>query len=160
MTIIKRLGLIGVVAASAAALGGCYDDYGYGPAVGYGAGYDGYYDGYGYADGGYYPGYFGWYGGYYYPGSGIYVYDRYRRPIRWNGDQRRYWSGQQRSYRGGVGNAGYRGNANWNGFNRGGVGAGATPRPAGQAFRRTGGGHTGGYHGGGGNHGGSGGHHR
>ena len=45
------------------------------------------YGGYGY--GGYDP--FGWYGDYYYPGSGIYVYDRYRNRHRWNDDQRRYW---------------------------------------------------------------------
>ena len=37
-----------------------------------------------------YPGYYGWYGGFYYPGNGIYVYDRYRRPYRWNGNQQRY----------------------------------------------------------------------
>ena len=39
--------------------------------------------------GGYDP--FGWYGDYYYPGSGIYVYDRYRTRHEWNDTQRRYW---------------------------------------------------------------------
>ena len=124
MNNLKRLGLACAAAASLAVLGGCDDDYGYGgPAVGYAPSYDGYYDGvygsygdpyYGYG----YPGYYGWYGGFYYPGSGIYVYDRYRRPFRWNGDQRHYWSGQQRSFRGGVDGRGFRSGANWGGFNR------------------------------------------
>ena len=39
---------------------------------------------------------YGWYDGFYYPGSGYYVYDRYRRPIRWNDTQRRYWQWRQR----------------------------------------------------------------
>lgn len=148
MSIIK-LGVAGLLAASAAALGGCVDDYGYGgPAVGYGV-YDGYYDGYSYGDGGYYPGYYGWYGGYYYPGSGLYVYDRYRRPVRWNGDQRRYWNGQRHAFGGNPGGGGFRGNPNWNGFNRGGGGGNpGANRPAGQAFRGAphAGGHAGGGH--------------
>jgi hypothetical protein len=36
--------------------------------------------------------YWGWHGGYYYPGTGYYVYDRYRRPFRWTDAQRRYWT--------------------------------------------------------------------
>lgn len=149
---IKRLGAACAVAMSAATLGACVDD-GYGGggvAVGYAPGYDGYHDGYygAYGDpyaGGAYPGYYGWYGGFYYPGSGFYVYDLYRRPYRWNGDQRRYWGGQQRSYRASVGVAGSRGSDNWAGFRRG--GGTAVVRPAGQAFR---GGH--GAHGGHGGH--------
>ena len=54
---------------------------GYGPYGGYGA-YPGYYGGLGY----------GWYDNYYYPGTGIYVYDSYRRPHMWNDRQRSYWS--------------------------------------------------------------------
>jgi hypothetical protein len=89
------LALVGGVA-----LGGCaYDTYGggggygYGPysglsvGVGYGGGY-----GYGspyYSD--YYGSPFGWYDDFYYPGTGIYVYDSYRRPRMWNDRERRYW---------------------------------------------------------------------
>ena len=75
-------------------------------SFGYNSGYyGGYYDdGYGYGDGfygagyGYGSPYWGWYGDYYYPGTGIYVYDRYRRPYRWNGAQQRYWQGRYRNY--------------------------------------------------------------
>lgn len=84
--------------ASAALLGGCssyYDDYGYGygsVSVGIGGYYDDPYWGY------FQPNpYWGWYNDYYYPGTGIYVYDRYRRPHRWNDYQRRYWT-DRRSY--------------------------------------------------------------
>lgn len=109
----SKLGLAGLAFVSLAALGGCAEDYyGYGGAnVGYGGGYGGGYydDGYG---GGYYDsGYFGWYGDYYYPGTGFYVYDRYRRPYRWNGSQQRYWEGRRRGYRGGY-------STNWQGFDR------------------------------------------
>ena len=31
---------------------------------------------------------YGWYDNYYYPGTGIYVYDSYRRPHVWNDRQR------------------------------------------------------------------------
>ena len=88
------------MAAGALALGGCaYGDLGYGSATAavtaaYGYGYGGYYGGYGYGGGygGYgYGGYgitdtphYGWYDDYYYPGSGIYVYDSYRRRHVWN----------------------------------------------------------------------------
>ena len=76
----------------------------------YGLGYGGYggYDRYGFPVGGYGYGsrygygygsrygcmdpYFGWNNGYYYPGTGYYVYDRYRRPYVWTDEQRRYWS--------------------------------------------------------------------
>ena len=108
-----------LVAAGAATLGGCAD-YGYGSysglsvGLGYGGGYGGYYSpydyGYGYSPFGYGYGYspfdyggwygepyFGWYGGGYYPGTGIYVYDSYRRPHRWNDQQQRYWTQRQQS---------------------------------------------------------------
>ena len=92
-----------VAAAGSVALTGCatYDPYGYsGVSVGYGSPY---YGGYGYGSpyygGGYYgrgyAPYYGWYNGYYYPGTGIYVYDRYRRPHRWTESQRRYWQGRR-----------------------------------------------------------------
>ncbi|MES2905082.1 MAG: hypothetical protein V4696_12930 [Pseudomonadota bacterium] len=75
------------------ALGGC--GYGYGGfgtggvSVGYGTGY------------GSYSGnpYWGWNDGYYYPGRGYYVYDSYRRPIRWSRDQQRYWTSRQSYWR-------------------------------------------------------------
>jgi hypothetical protein len=73
------------------------DGYGYG-SVGYASGYYG--DGgadYAYAG----PAGFGWYGDYYYPGAGVYVYDRNRRPYRWNGDQQRYWQSRAYAYPGG-----------------------------------------------------------
>ena len=80
--------------AAGVGLSGCaYGPYGgLGVGVGYGNGYDGYY-GNGYYGGGYpygYAGYnspygygygspyYGWNNGYYYPGTGYYVYDRYR----------------------------------------------------------------------------------
>ena len=102
-----RIPLILLSAVSAVGLSGCAygDGFGYGPyggssvsiGVGYGGGYGGY--GYGYPYGGYYGGYdpFGWYGDYYYPGTGVYVYDRYRNRHVWNDGQRRYW--QDRSSR-------------------------------------------------------------
>lgn len=118
--ILKRLGLASLVIGLGIGAAGCTDGYGYsGVNVGYASGYgDGYYgDGYGGYGDGYYgagyggvgAGYFGWYGDYYYPGNGIYVYDRYRRPYRWNDGQRRYWEGRRGSYRG---------DRNWNGFDR------------------------------------------
>jgi len=118
--IFKRVALVGLLVGAGIATSACTDGYGYsGVAVGYGTG--GYYgDGYGYADpyyGGYgyggYPSYFGWYGDYYYPGTGIYVYDQYRRPYRWNDSQRRYWEGRRNTWRG---DRNFRND--WNGFNR------------------------------------------
>jgi hypothetical protein len=104
---------LAILLAGTVALGGCAYGYGdYGPygglsvGLGYGSGYGGYYDGYygGYGYGAYpygpygsytnnlgYP-YYGWYGDSYYPGTGIYVYDSYRRPHVWNDRQRRYWT--------------------------------------------------------------------
>ncbi len=75
---------------------------GYGNGYGYGDYYDPYYGGgyyganynrYGY---GYGQPYYGWYGDYYYPGTGYYVYDRYRRAHRWTDAQRRYWEWRRR----------------------------------------------------------------
>jgi len=114
---LKRLALAGIVAGIGLATAGCTEGYGYtGLDVGYGAPGYGYYDS-GYADpyyGGYGYGssYFGWYGDFYYPGTGIYVYDRYRHPYRWNNNQQRYWQGR-RSYRGDL-------HDNWGGFARNG----------------------------------------
>ena len=68
--------------------GGSY--YGSGYGYPYGSGY-----GYGYPYGGYGSSYYGWNNGFYYPGSGYYVYDRYRRPDRWTDAQRRYWERQR-----------------------------------------------------------------
>lgn len=105
--------------AAGLGLTGCASEYGYGGGVAAGYGYpDGYgYGGYdaGYAD--YYDGaygapYWGWYGDYYYPGSGIFVFDRYRRPVRWNGAQQRYWQGRLSGWRG------HRGGPEWRGFDR------------------------------------------
>ncbi|WP_425230497.1 hypothetical protein [Sphingomonas sp.] len=79
-----------------AGLAGCTDSYG--PdryAVGYGVGYHSYW---------------GWYGDYYYPGTGVYVYDRYRRAHRWDDGQRRYWEGRR------TGGRGRSDRANWDGF--------------------------------------------
>ena len=111
----SRLLLAAVAATGAAALSGCstYDPYGYGySGVSVGIGTGGYYGGYG---GGYYGGYrgygygypsygyaapyAGWYNNYYYPGTGVIVYDRYRRGHRWNDDQRRYWEQRRAQYR-------------------------------------------------------------
>lgn len=127
----KRLAIAGMALAAAAGLSACTDGYGYG-GVGYASdGYYGGYDdpyGYGYGDPygyGYGPGfggasYFGWYGGFYYPGTGIYVYDRYRRPFRWSAAQQRYWVGRGNAYwrsRGGDWRTGQRGaRADWRGF--------------------------------------------
>ena len=115
-----RIPYISLVAAGALALGGCaYDSYGMG--FGYGAGYGGYYGDYGgsyYSDYAYGYGapYFGWYDDFYYPGTGIYVYDSYRRPHRWNDRQRGYWTGRQREVMRSGHNATVR--ENWSGFSR------------------------------------------
>jgi len=106
-----------IVLAAGIGLGGCasYSPFGYGSGVSVGYGNNGYYDpyyggysgygygarhgsGYGYGYGapygsgyGYAP-YYGWNNGYYYPGSGYYVYDRYRRPRVWTEAERQYWA--------------------------------------------------------------------
>lgn len=115
-----RIPYISLVAAGALALGGCaYDSYG----MGFGAGYGGYYGDYGYGapyygDYGYGYGapYFGWYDDFYYPGTGIYVYDSYRHPHRWDDRQRSYWTSRQHQMRRSGGSATLR--DNWSGFNR------------------------------------------
>jgi hypothetical protein len=129
---VPRLRLAALALASGIVLSGCaYDTYGdpygygYGPysgvsvGIGYGGGYGGYgypYGGYGY--GGYYGGYdpFGWYGDYYYPGSGIYVYDRYRTRHRWNDDQRRYWQNRRDRWQQHSGTTSS--TQNWSGWDR------------------------------------------
>jgi hypothetical protein len=76
-----------------------YGGYGYGGYGGYGynncyspyAPYGGYGSYYGGCNVGYDP-FWGWNSGYYYPGTGNYVYDRYRRPHVWSDAQKRYWS--------------------------------------------------------------------
>ena len=85
--------------AAAIGLSACMGPYGYGGVgvgTGYGYGYDNYGYGYpgGYAGGYGYQPYWGWYDGYYYPGSGYYVYDRDRRPHRWD-RYRDYWEGRR-----------------------------------------------------------------
>ena len=109
----------GLLLAAGLSLGACYsDDYGYGyggVALSYGslAYYPGYQYPYSYPYPAYpYPGYFGgwghyraypywgWHDGYYYPGSGVYVYDRWRRPHHWNDGYRRYWGGRRDYWRG------------------------------------------------------------
>ena len=111
-THIVAAGLLGGLALMTSA---CSTGYGY-SGVGLGVGSGGYYDdpysGYGYGGYGYAPSYYGWNDAFYYPGTGVYVYDRYRRPYRWNDNQQRYW--QQR--RGGY--AGRDVRDNWRDFRR------------------------------------------
>ncbi|WP_156404720.1 hypothetical protein [Sphingomonas sp. Root241] len=107
--LIHRISAAGLAIALGLTAAACTEDgYGYsGVSVGYSSG--GYYDGY---DPYYSYGpssYFGWYGDYYYPGTGYYVYDRYRRPHRWNNGQQRYWYDRGRSWRGDR-------RENWGGF--------------------------------------------
>lgn len=114
----KRFGLIAVLSGLGLGTAACTDGYGYGGVgLGYGsAGYadpyyaDPYYAGGGYGVGGY-GGSFGWYDNFYYPGTGVYVYDRNRRPSRWNDSHRRYWQGRPGWNRPGA-------RANWNDFRR------------------------------------------
>ena len=108
---LKRLGLAGLFGALGLGTAACTDGYGYsGVSMGYGTAYaDPYWGGpggYGYA-----PAAFGWYEDFYYPGTGVYVYDRYRRPFRWNAGQQRYWQGR-------PGWGGSAARANWRDFRR------------------------------------------
>src|SRR3546814_5724076 len=111
---LSRFGIVGLVLAAGLGLSACASDGYYGGAsLGYGGYYgdpyyDDYYGGYGY---GYAPSYYGWYGHYYYPGTGVYVYDRYRRPHRWSSSQQRYWSRRGEHYR--------RENRDWRGDQKG-----------------------------------------
>lgn len=102
---IPRFLTAGLIGAAALGVSACTDGYGYsGIGVGIGSGgyYDGYsgYNGYGSFAGTYGDPYWGWYGDYYYPGTGYYVYDRDRRPLRWNDGQRRYWEQRRQGWRG------------------------------------------------------------
>ena len=60
---------------------------------------------------GYHQPYWGWYGEDYYPGTGTYVYDRDRRPHRWDEGQRAFWENRQRAWREGL-------RDNWTAFER------------------------------------------
>ncbi|HEV2596638.1 MAG TPA: hypothetical protein VGU01_15715 [Sphingomicrobium sp.] len=119
------LALAGVTLGLSACADDLYGPYGYG-GIGYGYGSYGYPWGgaygypYGYGSGGYYGSYdpFGWYDDFYYPGIGVYVYDSYRRPYRWNGDQQRYWMSRRSSWQGRTGTTWTR--ENWGGFRRSG----------------------------------------
>lgn len=75
----RHLMIAGMLLAAGLGLSGCTDSVGYGDRLSSGYGYD------------------GWYGDYYDPGSGLYVFDRYRRPYRWTEDQRRYWEARRAS---------------------------------------------------------------
>lgn len=117
-----RMRLALALAAGTLAVGACADDM-YGPyGYGYGGlsvGYSDYgYGPYGYGYGPYYGGYdpFGWYGDFYYPGTGIFVYDSYRRPHRWSGDQERYWTSRRTNWQGRTGTTWSR--DNWSRFDR------------------------------------------
>lgn len=89
-------------------LNACTDGYGYsGVSLGYAGG--------GYHGGGYGDPYWGWNNGFYYPGNGNFVYDRYRRPYRWNGAQQAFWQGRRSGWRGGPN---YQIRDNWRDFNR------------------------------------------
>ena len=91
----KRIVLLVFIVAAGVATTACANRSSYGGAsLGYGTGYYG----------GYSP-YWGWYGDYYYPGTGIYVYDRYRRAHPWSDDQRHYWQGRVDAYRAHPGGA-------------------------------------------------------
>ncbi len=99
--ILKRLGILGLLAAVGIGTSACTSGYGYGGgSLGYASGGyydDGYYDGFGgggFGGVGFASNYYGWNNGFYYPGTGVYVYDRNRRPFRWNGAQQRYWQGR------------------------------------------------------------------
>ena len=120
-----RIPYISLLAAGALALGGCADYYGLGGGLGYGSGYYGsygygspYYGGYGYGSP-YYSGYgygygspyYGWYDDFYYPGTGIYVYDTYRRPHTMTTRQRTYWTSRAPRTTTTV-------STNWSGFDR------------------------------------------
>ncbi|HEU4705064.1 MAG TPA: hypothetical protein VFS45_05095 [Sphingomicrobium sp.] len=106
---IPRPRTLAIVIAAGIGLGGCAAPFGYGSGVSVGYGNQGYYDpyydrygygspyGYGYSPYGYRPAYgyapyWGWNDGYYYPGTGYYVYDRYRRPRVWTDAERQYWT--------------------------------------------------------------------
>ena len=91
-------------------IGTGYGGYGYGSPYYGGYGYGSpYYGGYGYSS----P-YYGWYNNYYYPGTGYYVYDRYRRPYSMTTTQRQYWSSRSPALRTSGSRTAVR--ENWSGF--------------------------------------------
>jgi len=96
---------LAIVLFAGATLSGCLyggvGGYGRHGGVSVGIGTGGYYDPY-YGDWGYYRSnpYWGWYDGFYYPGTGIYVYDRQRRPYRWTAGHQDYWTRRQAYWRG------------------------------------------------------------
>lgn len=69
-----------------------------------------------YRGSGYHDPYWGWYGGDYYPGTGTYVYDRDRRPRRWDDGQKAFWQNRQRAWQQGL-------RDNWDEFHKGGPAA-------------------------------------
>ena len=104
--------------------------------------------------------YCGWYDGFFYPGSGIYVYDRNRRPHVWSDGQHEHWSGQREQWHD-VSTSGARGALG--GIGGSGVSRPLQPHEMGGGMGGFGGGHFGTYGGhfggfGGGHGGGFGGH--
>ena len=97
-----RISLVGLILAGGLAVSGCASNGLYsGVSVGTGFGYGSYgYGGYGHGYGAYGSPYWGWYDGFYYPGSGFYVYDRYRRAFYWNDRYRRYWTDRRHAWSG------------------------------------------------------------
>jgi hypothetical protein len=57
--------------------------------------------------------YWGWYGDYYYPGTGVYVYDRYRHRTQWTPQQRGYWEARRSRWHGDGARS-----SNWRDFDR------------------------------------------
>ena len=105
------------LSAAAISVAGCA--YGNMGGLGYNSGYG--YNGYGNSPYGYGSPYFGWYNNSYYPGTGIYVYDAYRRPTVWNDAQRVYWTNQKRAYESATAKSGQKApriSTNWTGFTR------------------------------------------
>lgn len=109
----RQVKIAGIAIVAALGLSACSDyGYGYGGVnMGYGASY---YDDPYYAGGGFGNPYWGWYDNFYYPGTGYYVYDRYRRPHRWTDTHRRYWEGRRYAWRGAPGEV----RNNWREFRR------------------------------------------
>ena len=130
---ILRLRSVAIILAAGVGLGGCatYSPFGYGSGVSVSYGNRGYYDPYyggysryGYSPYGYgagygygYSPYYGWHNGFYYPGSGYYVYDRFRRPRVLTDAERQYWS--QRASQPGT-TLSRKLVENWSGFSTGG----------------------------------------
>jgi hypothetical protein len=111
-----RISTIALIIAGGLAVNGCaYGSFGRYGGVSVGLGSGGYYNdpwcgGYGYGS----P-YWGWYDSFYYPGSGFYVYDRYRRPYYWNDRYRRYWTERRETWERRSGRRSLQ-QATWEGF--------------------------------------------